>query len=164
MRMAFSQQLPRRCMAQWLVAPGCPQDIPSFLLNTRLPRPSTSSDYILWPFPTSKKPSRISWRPDTRWQRCRDLAVFCCLGRENISQSRITVPHLSKRGLHFNIEFLQPKSPNFKAPHSEEQISYTFYQFYNFKVHILSLLMRAIYTARPWGRNVIILCMCAQTV
>ena len=59
---------------------------------------------------------------------------------------------------------LQPRSPNLKAPHSEEQINSTFYQFYNFKVHILSLLMRAIYTARPQGRNVIILVMCAQTV
>lgn len=37
------------------------------------------------------------------------------------------------------------------------------YQFYNFNVHILSFYMRAIYTARLWGRNGIILLMCAQT-
>lgn len=118
----------------------------------------------LWPFPTSKKPSRIPRRPDTRWQRRRDLAVLFRFGHEDISQSRITVPHVSKRGLHLNIEFLPPKSPNFKAPRSEEQISYLFSQFYNFKVCILNLLMRAIYTSRPWGRNVIILFMCVQTV
>lgn len=76
-----------------------------------------------------------------------------------------TVPHLSKRGLHLNTDVLEP-------PQLELQGStfwrinqqHAFSQFHNFKVHILSLLMRTIYTGRPQGRNVITLLMCAQTV
>lgn len=113
--------------------------------------------------PTIPHDSSQAWVP--LWQKCWDLLCSFPLALALTSHSVGLQYHICPKGDSSSTQHaLQPRSPNFKAPHSEEQISSTFYQFYNFKVHILSLLMRAIYTVRPRGRNVIILVMCAQTV
>lgn len=118
-----------------------------------------------WLLLISKKPCRIAWGLKT------SLAEILGPGYPPLLslwpwhlRVRVQCHICPKGGSTSTQHVLQPKSPNFKTPHSEEQISYKLYQFYNVKVHILSLLMSDSYTARPWGRNVIILRMCAQTV
>lgn len=112
------------------------------------------------PFPTLQEAiqnSSMAWRP--HWQKHWDFWLSSFLfALASTSHSAGTQYHTCPKGASTSTRHvLQAQSPNFKALHSEEQISFMFHQFYNFKVHISSLCMRAIYTGKPRGRNVIIL-------
>lgn len=106
------------------------------------------------PFLTSKKLPRIPQRLITSLAKM----LFPLLWPRWQRSQYHTCP---KEGSTSTQHGLQLQRPNFMAPHSEEQISCPALSvlLYHFKVYILSLSMRAIYTARLWGRNVITLLM-----